>query len=109
MKQAHPGFVYFPPSLAMIACRTSRHHVRPYVLPSQVFGQDMVESQFIGVVTAVLAGIIVPTEYLPSREFHPRAGSMDHLFKPDDGWTRNGQLDRLDAAATIHDHVGFSG
>jgi hypothetical protein len=71
-------------ALAMVACRTGGHHVRPDVLASLVARLDVINRETPIATAAVLAGIIVPPEDFPTRQLDPRAGPMDLLFEPYD-------------------------
>lgn len=105
MQQIHVDFVKITASLAVIAGRAGGHHICPYVLSALVPGLYMVQGKVAVLSSAVLAGIIIPPENLPSGQFHFGAGPVYLLLQPDD--RRAGQEFRncVDVAASIHDHI----
>ena len=89
----------------MIAGRAGGYYIGPDVLSAHMFGQDMVDRQFAGVPSTVLADIIITAEDLSTGQFDLQAWAVDHLLQPYDGWPREGLFNGLDVAASIHHHV----
>ena len=109
MQQVHVHFPQLSAAFMMVAARAGSHYVGPDVLAAQVLGGDMIHRQFAGMPATVLAGVVIPTENLPAGQLDLQARAMDHLVEPDDRRAGQGLFNRLDGAATIHHHVGFSG
>jgi hypothetical protein len=68
---------------------------------------DVVHSEIRHMLTAILAGVIIPAQHLTLGELDPWAWAVDHLFQPDDGWARKSLPHSLDLAAPIQDKAGF--
>ncbi len=109
MQQEHMRLFHSAASLAMIAVRARRHHVRPQMLAAQVTRQHMVHRQPAVVSAAILAGIIIAPENLPARQFHMRARSAHLQLEPDHGRAGDQFRYRVDITATVHHHPGFTG
>jgi hypothetical protein len=72
-----------------------------------MLGKNMVHSQIAGFFTAVLASVMIASEYLLFREFYAGPGSFDHLLETNDGRFWIGSGHSPDHTTAIHDHVGF--
>lgn len=93
----------------MIATGAGRDDVIPDVLSPEMAWINVVDGQVSALPAAVLAGEIVASKHLASIEFHAQTWPMDHLLQADDGWARDGVVNRLDGTAAIHDQGGFIG
>ena len=101
----HARLLYCATSFAMIAGCAGRYQVLPAVLSSQTAGNDVIYSQVLLTLTAVLAGVIISSEDLALAQFDMRARPLDHRVQADDGWPWEGFGDGMDNAAPIH-HQG---
>ena len=108
LKQVHMDFAQLPSALAMVAIRAGGDNIGPGMIAAHVLGEDMVHSQIVCVASTVLADVAITAKNFPAGQLDLQAGTMDHLLQPDDRRPRQGLLDGLDIAATVHYHVSFS-
>jgi hypothetical protein len=73
-----------------------------------MLGKYMVHSQITGFFSAVLATVLITSEYFLLGEFYAGSGTLDNLLKANDGWFWIGAGHSPNYPAAIHDHVGFS-
>lgn len=109
MQQVHVHFPQLSAAFMMVAARAGSHYIGPDVLAAQVLGKHMVHGQFAVVPSTVLACVVIPAEDLPAGQLDLQARAVDHSVQPDNGRTGQRLFDRLDGAAAVHHHVGFSG
>lgn len=94
-------------TFAVVAGRAGSHHVGPNVLAPHMLRQDVIYRQIADVPPTVLTDIIIPPKNFAAGQFDMQAWAVDHLLQADNGRSRDGLLDGLDIAATIHHHVGL--
>ena len=87
--EAHVRLFHFASTLAMVASRTGRHHIRPHVLAAHMTRDYMIHSQAPIAPAAILAGIIITSEHFTARQFYARPRPVDLALKPNDGWAGN--------------------
>lgn len=63
----------------MVAGCTSSNKIVPAVAAALMAGKDVVDGQFLGFLTTVLAGVIVPPEDLGFGKLHGWARTFDHV------------------------------
>jgi hypothetical protein len=85
----HVGLIDSAPSFAVITGWTSRYDVRPDVLATHMTGNDMIYCKADITLPAILAGIIIATEYFTARQLDVWPRSVHLAFQPDDGRTRD--------------------
>jgi hypothetical protein len=69
----------------MVALLAGRGQVLPIVDAAAVPRDNVVQSQFAGLLATVLAGETVPIEDLLAREAHLRSRPLDHVDETNDG------------------------
>lgn len=72
-------------ALLSVAAAAAANKVIPTGRPAKTLRDDVIDGQFLGCVSAVLAGVIVTGEYAPARETQFRERSPDVSAKSDDG------------------------
>jgi hypothetical protein len=108
MEQRHMNFFQLPPTLAMVAGRTSGDHIRPDVFAAKVLRPDMVHGQLAGMMSAILADVPVAPKDFAACQFNLHTRPVNHRFESDDGGYWNRLADSLDIAAAIHDQIRFT-
>ena len=91
----------------MVAGFTGSDQVGPGGFSSKMLRQHMVNSQFTGIFTAVLALELVAAKNLLFGEFYTGAGPLDNLMKANDRGFGIGSGHSANYTTAIHDHVGF--
>ena len=91
--------------LAVVACRTSIHHVIPEVFAAQMARLNMIHCQFRGMTATIPASTIIPVKHFPAGQLDPWPGSPDHVFETDDRRPRQGLRDGADDAAPADDQA----
>ncbi len=108
-QQSHMRFLHPPSALAMIACGAGGDNICPNVSASHVTGKHVIHGHSALAFAAILAGIIVPSKDLASRQLDVRTRPVDLALEADDRWTRNQFTDGANVPASVHDHAGFAG
>lgn len=72
-----------PSALAMIAGRAGCHEIRPGVFATQMLGLDVIHRQVDGILSTVLAGILIAAEDLTAAKTYLGVGSLHHVMKSD--------------------------
>jgi polyisoprenoid-binding protein YceI len=75
-------FVYFAPTLAVVAMRAGRYDIRPNVLAAQVAWCHVIYSQIALALTAILASIIVAAKDLAASQLDVWTRPMDLVLQP---------------------------
>ncbi len=83
--QSHPRFLKRQAAFAVIAGWAGSHNIRPHVGATHVTRQNVVDGEVGGLLSAVLAGIVVAAEDLAAGEADVRMRGVDHLLQADDG------------------------
>jgi hypothetical protein len=108
MQQVHLRLFDSSTTFAMITVRAGSNQVCPHMFTPQMAWNDMVHGKIRDMLTAVLAGVIIPTQHFSLGQLHLRAWSMDHLFQTNDGRARINLPHCLNLAPSIQDQAGFS-
>jgi len=106
--QVHVGLFHFVTAFVMIAAWTGSDHIRPLVLPAHVAWDDVVHCHSAITLPAVLAGIIVATKYLTTRQLDAWPRTVDLHFQPNNRGARDQLRYSFYVTASVHDHVGFA-
>jgi hypothetical protein len=101
------NFFQFSSTFAMVAVWTGSNNICPQVFSPQVFGPNMVNGQVVGMPPTILACIPVPAKDLPAGQLDLQAGTVNHLFQPDDRRNWNFLPDSLNITTPIHDQISL--
>ena len=82
LSESHVGFFRRKPRLAVIARDTRADHILPIVRTVLRAWPDVVQGQFPGFLTAVLAGKPVSVEYGPSGQPAHHQRALHHVDQP---------------------------
>lgn len=93
----------------MIAPRAGRHEVFPGVLAVEMPGEDMVDGQDRGLLSAILTGIMVTSEDFTPGEVYHSARTPDLVVQTNNRWDREGCLGSFEGSPSIEDEGGFFG
>ena len=72
----------------MITAGASGDNIPPGMRSAKVPGNDVVDGQVNSVLTAILAGIVIPAKDFTPGKTDRWAGAVDHFLKADDGRSR---------------------
>lgn len=104
VQQRHASLTQLPAAFTVVAGRTGRYHIGPYVLSSKVARDDVIDGQVMGFLAAVLAGEIVTPKDLTAAKSHPAARSVHHLPQADNRGAREGVIDGVNHPPTVNYH-----
>jgi hypothetical protein len=93
--QFHACYFGGTPCLALIAGPACAYHVIPGMFASQAARDNVVYGEVSGLLTAILAGIIVSNKHLTPAQLPLYAGTFDHVNQAD----HRGQIDSHRGAA----------
>jgi hypothetical protein len=96
-----------PPTFTMIAMGAGSHQVVPGMVTPQVAWNDVVNREVRYMLTAILAGIVIPPQDFALGQLNLGSRAVDHLFQADDGRAREDLPNGLNLTASIQDQAGF--
>src|SRR4030042_662662 len=104
----HAGFLRGPPGFLSSAVHAGADDVFPGVLPSPVARYHVVERQVPALLSAVLAGGLVPVEYLVAAPLVPPVRPPDKLRQPYHRRQLVSAGKRVDIAESVLNHLRFA-
>src|SRR4030043_311332 len=108
LDELHAGFLRGPPGFLSIAVHAGADDVFPCMLPSPVTRYHVVERQVPTLLSAVLAGVLVPVEYLVACHLALSMRSPYQLGEADDGRQLVSVVECVDIAESVLQHLRFA-
>jgi hypothetical protein len=104
----HVGFSGGLAGFLPIAVGAGADDVFPGVLAAPIAGYDVVEGEVAAFLSAVLAGVFVPIEYLVAGHLSATSRSPDKLGETDNRGELDGGIDGVDIAKAVLNHLRFA-
>jgi hypothetical protein len=84
VNELHSRFSRSSSCLTTITSITGTNYIIPGMSPPSIAGDDMVQGEFLILLTTILADISIPVEHFCLSEFRREIGAFDEIMQPDD-------------------------
>jgi hypothetical protein len=106
--KTHPRLLRSTTGLAAVARLAATDNILPSVSAPSMSGDDVIKSQLLGLLAAVLTGVVISTEDLDAGELSRCMGAFDQGSKVYDRRNRNGAMYRVKLSRVLLHHLGFT-
>jgi len=108
LNELHVGLPGGPARFTAVAVNAGADDILPGVLPSSEAGYNVVEGKVAALLAAVLAGVLVPVEYLVAGHLALAVRPADKLPQADNGGKLYSLRERVDITEAVLYHLRFA-